>query len=173
MYERKYEGGGANGVEETRKGGRERKRGGERERRGGPWYVCTWTAIVLHCGGIDSAGGGTPPPPFTSPNIHPRSSPSISFAPSRNIHRYVHLSASTIRPLFFHPCPLASSWSCCFLSDFFLPLFASLSSPSSFSFLSNETGIYFWTVEGYALVVAGVPRDVMIIRDISLIIRNE
>lgn len=128
---------------------------------------------MLHCGGIDSAGGGTPPPPFTSPNIHPRSSPSISFAPSRNIHRYVHLSASTIRLLFFHPCPLASSWSCCFLSDFFLPLFASFSSPSSFSFLSNETGIYFWTVEGYALVVAGVPRDVMIIRDISLIIRNE
>lgn len=39
MYERKYEGGGANGVEETRKGGREgereRKRGGERERGGG------------------------------------------------------------------------------------------------------------------------------------------
>lgn len=120
----------ANGVEETREGGRGRgrKRGRERE---SPWYVCTWTAIVLHCGGIDSAGGGTPPPPFTSPNIHPRSSPSISFAPSRNIHRYVHLfSASTIRPFFFHPCPLASSWSCCFLSDFFLPLFAS---PSRFS----------------------------------------
>lgn len=155
-----------------REGGRE---GGEEEEgreRESPWYVCTWTAIVLHCGGIDSAGGGTPPPPFTSPNIHPRSSPSISFAPSRNIHRYVHLSASTIRPLFFHPCPLASSWSCCFLSDFFLPLFASLLSPLLLPPPSRSS----LTKRGYTFGRRRDVRgggDVMIIRDISLIIRNE
>ena len=128
VYERKYEGGGTNGVENGRR--KEREREGERERERSSWYVCTWTAIVLHCGGIDSAGGGTPhlhlQAPIYTPAAH---SPSLSHSRGISIGSFVSLP---IHPLFFHPCPLASSWSCCILSDFSPPLFSSLSLPCYF-----------------------------------------
>ena len=101
VYERKYEGGGTNGVENGRR--KEREREGERERE--KFMVCMHVDCYSATLRWDRFGRRwNPPPPFTSPNIHPRSSLSVSFALSRNIHRFVRLSAyppSLFSPLSF------------------------------------------------------------------------
>lgn len=62
-----------------------------------PWYVCTWAAIALHCGEIDSAGGGRNHPPVA--HLHLQASiytpsafsirSSVSFAPRRKYLQFV------------------------------------------------------------------------------------
>lgn len=75
----------------------------------GPWYVCTWAAIALHCGGIDSAGGGwnhppKPPTPIYKPQYTPpRRTPSVCLSPSHPQKYPQFVSNSPAISLFFFP----------------------------------------------------------------------